>query len=1055
MYQEIYNELKEARSNWKNETEIRHSWLTAIEKELKIVFDKEKFNADASYRNVIIEFKDKGLFHGRKNSLKFIEAIDERLKKYIPRFSKDEGEPLENYVGIAIDGDHIAFAHFHNGKIKAGDLLTFSIESVTMVVKACQLATRPAVTASNMKRDFGHSSPVGSNMMQILCDILTEHVNGSLNSKIKMLYEEWRALYGQVADLSDAQHKALNGSLGFQCAVNNEHRIPICLFTIHTYNSFLIKIIAAEIISEIVKLTSYDRFSQNTANLDADSFIKRFRVDIEKGEIYSRAGVIGFVEEVLFSWYLEAFKNSKYKDDLIIAIKEVLFLLSNYQFGKLDNARTNDVLKQFYQDIVPELLRKSLGEFYTPDWLVEITLDKVKSSWISTRFLDPTCGSASFLLAIISRIKKAAKRKGWDEKKQLEHIVSHVWGFDLNPLAVQTARVNYLIAISDLIEKNPGMPIEIPILLADAIYSPAPDPDGDMDIVTYKIGSSVANLEIVLPTELAIDRKWLDKVFKIMGDSVENELDYSEVSDLLKLRNTLSTDENIKWQSILEKTYNQVLSLHKKNWNGIWFRIVRNYFWSATAGEFDVIVGNPPWVRWSKLPELYRERVKPTCLQYDIFSSTPHHGGNELDISGMITYTVADKWLRMDGQLLFVITQTHFQSPSSQGFRSFKINESTYLAPQIVDDLKELRPFPDAANKTAILNAKKEHRKPKYPIPYTLWHSKGGKSKNIPESINKEDVLARVVFDQQEATPITGEGAPWAILPKGDFPLYKKILGNSTWVQGKKGITCDLNGIYFVRIINQNINTGLVQIETRPEAGKIDIGVSQKFWIEPQCIYPLLKGAGDISPCGYSNKDQLFAIVPNRGITKEEYEKAQYIVENQSANLYNYFETYSELLEQRSTYKGRMKNAPFYAVYNVGGYTFAPWKVVWAEQPGTKQFPVAVVEEDSVPLIGNRPIVPDHKIFFVDFYEPDPAFYLCGMLTSSIVQTLIQSHHIMIQVGNIFKHMNIPPFDIKNDMHVKLVQLTRQAHKTNNKKDKLTILSQIEKTANVIIKMLR
>ncbi|MDR1042594.1 MAG: SAM-dependent DNA methyltransferase, partial [Clostridiales Family XIII bacterium] len=311
MYQDVYNELQTVRPNWRNETEIRHSWLAAIEKELGITFDKEKFNADASYRNIIIEFKDKGLFHGRKNSPKFREAIDERLKKYIPRFSKDEGEPLENYIGIAIDGDHIVFAHFQGGEIQPGDLLPFSLESVSMVVSACKLAVRPAVTASNLKKDFGHSSLVGSIMMQLLCDALCDYVLSKNNNKIKMLYEEWRALYGQVADLSDAQHDSLNGALGFRCMITGEHRIPICLFTIHTYNSFLIKFVAAEIVSGIAKLTSYDRFSQNTAGLGGDDLVQRLQIDIEKGEIYSRAGISGFVEEVLFGWYLDACKKRK------------------------------------------------------------------------------------------------------------------------------------------------------------------------------------------------------------------------------------------------------------------------------------------------------------------------------------------------------------------------------------------------------------------------------------------------------------------------------------------------------------------------------------------------------------------------------------------------------------------------------------------------------------------------------------------------------------------------------------------------------------------------
>ena len=75
----------------------------------------------------------------------------------------------------------------------------------------------------------------------------------------------------------------------------------------------------------------------------------------------------------------------------------------------LSHAQTNDVLKRFYQNIVPQVLRKSLGEFYTPDWLVDVTLDKVEGQFDELKFLDPTCGSASFLLAIIKKDSRMLK----------------------------------------------------------------------------------------------------------------------------------------------------------------------------------------------------------------------------------------------------------------------------------------------------------------------------------------------------------------------------------------------------------------------------------------------------------------------------------------------------------------------------------------------------------------------------------------------------------------------------------------------------------------------
>lgn len=422
-------------------------------------------------------------------------------------------------------------------------------------------------------------------------------------------------------------------------------------------------------------------------------------------------------------------------------------------------------------------------------------------------------------------------------------LADTVWGFDLNPLAVQASRTNFLIAIADLLQATPGQQLEIPVLLADAVYSPAPPPGSDSDIVEYQIGSQIANLKVLLPSQLAFDRVKLDRVFEIMGESVEESLAYKLCAQRLAIRGTLTPEELQSWQSPLQSTYDQVLSLHQKSWNGIWFRIVRNFFWSATAGQFDFVVGNPPWVRWSKLPAEYRERAKPTCEQYDIFSDTPHHGGNELDISGMITYTTADKWLKPGGLLTFVITQTHFQSPSSQGFRKFRIDKTNRLVPLGVDDLKALKPFPDAANKTSIARFKKTSQAPKYPVPYNLWNAAPGATRALPPTLSRQAVLQRVSVDKCEATPVGAEGSPWAILAPGRFAKLKKLAGKSTWVQGRKGITADLNGLYFVSTGAANKTTKLVEITTRPEAGRTDIGKERTYWVEPHLLYPLLKGA--------------------------------------------------------------------------------------------------------------------------------------------------------------------------------------------------------------------
>ena len=1043
-------ELNAATSKAKNEEELRFAWVRLLSDFFHINFSMEELHNDAYYAGIIFEFKDVGLFKGRITSRAFKEAIHDRLYKYITSRSKHESVTDEEYIGVATDGKHLAFAYVKNRQIHHGQLLPVCDSSIVLLAQAIKGKWRKPVTPEQLIRDFGHNSDIGVGLMQSLSDALVTALSSAQPNKIKMLFEEWQALYGQVADVSSSLVSDITQHIKFQInqQILKEKYIPAILFVIHTYDSLFMKLLAAEIVAHVGGKTAYIGFAEHALSLSLKQLGSVLEEDVEKGKYYSRAGINGFVEEAIFSWYLDT--SSPEYEAILTTIQSLLIKLATYRTYDLNIARSRDVLKHLYQNLVPDTLRKSLGEFYTPDWLVDITLDSTGIlEWHKQRCLDPTCGSGSFLLAIIERVRKNAIANNWTPKKTLNYIMANVWGFDLNPLAVQATRVNLLIAISDLIEQCKAIDIELPVLLADAVYSPAHDPDDPGGVVSYSIGSNISNLTVTLPAELAFDRKKLDKIFSIMGEHIEHGNEYENAeADLLISGSLTSLEEAKQWHAPLSNTYNRVLALHRKSWNGIWFRIVRNFFWSSTAGEFDLVVGNPPWVRWSKLPNLYRERIKSTCLKYDIFSSTPFHGGNELDISAMITYTVADKWLKKDGTLAFLITQSVFQAPSSEGFRRFRINSQYNLIPQFVEDLKQLRPFPSAANKTALIIAKKQaHSKIVYPVPYTLWKPLPGTSTQIPVSYSKDQVLQQVQKIEMEANPVGGMGSPWSVLPSGHFSRIKKIAGESHWVQGRKGITVDLNGAYFVKALDVSDN-GYILIENRPEAGKTDIGPKQQFWVESDMLYPLLKGASDFSSCYINIEHELLTFVPNKGITKQYYDESDARLLADLPKTLEYFVTFKKLLEQRSTYKGRMPSAPFYAVYNIGEYTFAPWKVIWAEQ---KNFCAAVCSSRMLDSVGSKTLIPDHKVFFAAFDEPEPAQYLCGLLNTAIVKEFIESHVIKIQIGNIFKHLNLPKFDIAQSAHRKLATLVKLAHETDNTSKRSLILNDISYLGTTII----
>lgn len=158
------------------------------------------------------------------------------------------------------------------------------------------------------------------------------------------------------------------------------------------------------------------------------------------------------------------------------ALNRVLWILNQFNFAKVDR----DILGKLYEKYLPKDERKRLGEFYTPDEVIDYILDAVDyipSKAIENKdLIDPACGSGGFLVRAARRLiarqavkfekatpKEALDNKRWPEvyarlsPKECEEIVNsvamHVHGFDINPFAVNITEMNLLFQIIDLYSK--------------------------------------------------------------------------------------------------------------------------------------------------------------------------------------------------------------------------------------------------------------------------------------------------------------------------------------------------------------------------------------------------------------------------------------------------------------------------------------------------------------------------------------------------------------------------------------------------------------------------
>lgn len=124
--------------------------------------------------------------------------------------------------------------------------------------------------------------------------------------------------------------------------------------------------------------------------------------------------------------------------------KTIDFIIDS--LGEHDFSTINkDILGKAYEQHISREERKQLGQFYTPDFVVDYILDRVGVS-PGKRMLDPACGSGGFLMKAYDRLRKQYLEEGWAEEVVHQQILkNNLYGIDINPFATQLTVMNLLL----------------------------------------------------------------------------------------------------------------------------------------------------------------------------------------------------------------------------------------------------------------------------------------------------------------------------------------------------------------------------------------------------------------------------------------------------------------------------------------------------------------------------------------------------------------------------------------------------------------------------------
>lgn len=382
------------------------------------------------------------------------------------------------------------------------------------------------------------------------------------------------------------------------------------------------------------------------------------------GSYFRARGLENLVEYDYFGWL----NSDPYIQALIPVAREVQRGLRSYDF---DAPAAEDLFGQLLAQLAERSKRALLGQEATPPWLAKRManelLERLPANE-SPRFIDMACGSGPMLVEVVrARRRRVGATLTAAEIAELTQVAT---GFDIDPLAVMLAKVNWVVASREWLAPFDGSRrVSIPIYLADSLF--AKTPIGEVHASTASYALALHDTVIQLPSFLVspefraifdalIDRAYVIGMAAAVADKGVATADVraaiAEASSDSAV--SLTAEQQGTVETFLQQLIEALARLQQQKLNGIWAFILRNsYRPGLVLGQFNGLISNPPWLALSKFADNpYHEVLRREAETYGI-----KPGGSaflHVELATTFLLHAVDNYLRDGAVIACVLPET-------------------------------------------------------------------------------------------------------------------------------------------------------------------------------------------------------------------------------------------------------------------------------------------------------------------------------------------------------------------------------------------------------------
>ncbi len=1012
---------------------------------------------DATFQTIFFELKKHKRFStqgGIDETLFGRDDKDHGLYDYILSGSgilADDGEDvivkkISTGIGVGFDGEKFIFARFitspQKKKLNTNKItidlscslnLDFfyeikdfqsGLKRLALLLKQQEkraLTKQNLLSVINTKSNFVRSSILDT---YYEIDFNLHAYDGS--NRVRTLFGEWDRVFGimygeddEATDFTEVSSKIRDAyGLDDSLVLNSK----VYLFAMQTFFNIFLKLLIYSFLSQLVNPSFTIKQELTKAEIDR----------LFDGTAKDGTNLVGnFFEAHFMEWF--TYTCSGFEEKIVNqTLKEIdKFDLSTFVL-KPENVQ--DILQEVYMELIPAEMRHLMGEYFSPDWIVEHALDLAGYDGnIDETLMDPCAGSGSFLTQAIKRI--ISKKNGILTKEDMIKITNNIVGFDINPISVVAAKANYILimfsAFFDNCNEDFGEAINIPVFIADSILAPVVYTEENGS--TLKLKTSVGNLELPKFQSFNVGNAFLT----CLSHFIHEKPNYDNFISYVLAKGWIQCED----EPIVKKLFDKLYVLHRSGKDSFWPIILRNSFAPIMIGsKFDFVVGNPPWIAWKSMSKSYREGTLAIWQSYGIFEKNAYDKKTTHDDFGMaVTYVALDQYLKTGGRMVFLLPASFLKSTKGgEGFRKFEIvrkNQNIPFCIESVHDFSNVSLF--TINTVAIKFYKGQ--KMAYPMNDYVVYSQIGKKIQIDSHNNWAMVNNLLSSETLVAQPVDQHDIQSAWLTLSDMSFANNVLDRTKprFYRGRKGIEpAGAKGVYILKEPIK-VSDGYLKIENdisrQRRQDVIDKGVNMAI-IEEKYVFPMLGGRNIAK---WKVKSNEFMLVPHTALHK--YGVPESDLAKDAPDTFMWLSFYHDELLATRIQNGKFFNPkinPFYRLDNVGEYTYSPYKVLWKEQTGSMSAVVVSTYYNSIPNANrnifsqDKIIVVDSKVLMLSVYNELEAHFVCGIINSPNIIKVVDGYAVSTNRGvDVLKYIAIPKYDSENKIHTEIAMLSKDIHR--------------------------